>query len=120
MKRAAAFVATLLLAAGIQAASADAVNVTKLRLSRVVLFDAPNGAPVGEMLREQYVPGTWTVSGLPEAGFVQIRVDGKTFYVKNSAIDTDKRIASSAECGVKVAGKVEKIGATRALGEECK
>lgn len=115
--------AALALAAIFSAATAiaaDPVRVTKLRLSRVVQYDAPSGKPEGEVQKEQYVPGSWTVLGAPESGYVKISGDGRTFYVRTSAIDTDRRISSSAECGVKVAGTVERIGATRALGEDCK
>lgn len=100
--------------------SAETVHVTKLRLSKVVLFDAPNGNPLGEMARDQYAPQSWQVIDAPQAGFVKISADNKTFWVKSMAIDTDRRVASTAECSVKVGGNTQKIGATRALGEECK
>lgn len=113
--------ATLLLLVIEHAQAADAPRVTKLRLSEVTLFDAANGNPTGEKKsRDQYVPGSWQVVGGPEAGFVKINGEGKTFWVKSLAIDTDQRVAITAECNVKIGGSSEKIGATRALGEECK
>lgn len=115
-----AVIATLLLSSASAAFAADVAKVTKLRLSKVVMFDGPNGAPIGEIQKDQYVAGSWQVAGEPQAGYIKVNGDGKSFWVKAMAIDTDKRVATSAECGVKVVGSAEKIGATRALGEECK
>ena len=110
----------LSLALVISATAAETVHVTKLRLSRVVMYDAPNGTAIGDVEKEQYVAGSWTVAGEPQAGFIKVNGNGKTFWVKNLAIDTDKKVTTSSECGVKIGGNVEKIGATRALGEGCK
>lgn len=115
-----AVIAALLLSLANLAAAADPAKVTKLRLSKVVMFDGPNGTPVGEIQKDQYVAGSWLVAGEPQAGYVKLTGEGKTFWVKSMAIDTDKRVATQAECGVKVVGSSERIGATRALGEECK
>lgn len=120
MKSRLLFVLGSLLCLSLPAAAEAPVVVNKLRLPRVVMFDAPRGTPIGEIQKTDYVAGAWTVAGQPDEGFIRLSGNGKIFYVKTGAIDTDKRIASSAECGVKIAGKVEKIGATRALGEECK
>ncbi len=119
MRHFAMLILTAFLSSGLYAASEAPPVVTKLRLQRVFKFDMPRGTPVGEMLKTDYVPNSWTVVGVPEAGFILVKEKDTTFYVKSTAIDTDRRIASSAECGVKVGGRVEKIGATRALGEEC-
>ncbi len=115
-----AVIATLLLSFAHLAAAADPVKVTKLRLGKVTMFDGPSGTPLGEIRKDQYVAGSWQVAGEPQAGYIKINGDDKSFWVKSMAIDTDKRVATSAECGVKVVGSAENIGATRALGEECK
>lgn len=115
-----AVVATLLFSFSLLASAADAVKVTKLRLGKVVMFDGPNGTPIGDIQKDQYVAGSWLVASEPQAGYIKVTGDGKSFWVKSMAIDTDKRVATSAECGVKVVGSSERIGATRALGEECK
>lgn len=101
--------------------AADPVLVTKLRPPKVVMFDAPeNGSPVGEVGRDQYVAGAWTVAGEAKNGYLPIKADGKSFWVKTFAVDTDRKVAASAECGVVLASAERKIGATRALGEECR
>lgn len=110
----------LITAIAAPAHASEPVKVTKLRSAKVMIFDAPEGTQIGEALREQYTPGTWTVRSEPQRGYVQIAGNGTTFWVKNFAIDTDRRISSSAECGVKLAGSERKMGATRGLGEECK
>lgn len=120
MKKFATALAAALLASILPATAAETVLVTKLRTAKVVLFDAPEGRQVGEIPRDQFVPGTWEVKGEPQRGYVQVAGNGSTFWVKNFAIDTDRRIASTAECGVKLAGSERKMGATRGLGEECK
>lgn len=121
MQKLARLLAVALIAAGTCLAYAgEAVKVTKLRTAKVALFDAPEGSQVGEILREQFTPGSWTVLSEPQRGYVQVAGNGATFWVKNFAIDTDRRIASSAECGVKLAGSERRMGATRGLGEECK
>lgn len=121
MRKIARFIAlTLIAAVAAPAHAAEPVKVTKLRAAKVVLFDAPEGGQIGEMQRDQFTPGAWTVLGEPQRGYVQVAGNGATFWVKNFTIDTDRRVASSAECGIKLAGSERKMGATRGLGEECK
>lgn len=112
--------AAILVTQSLLVGAAEAVHVTKLRTAKVVLFDAPEGNQIGEVLRDQFTPGSWTVKGDPQRGYVQVVGNGATFWVKNFAIDTNRRIASTAECGVQLAGSERKMGATRGLGEECK
>lgn len=106
--------------ASLNAIAADQIRVTKLRTGTVTRFDAPRGAVLDTVERDKYVAGSWALVGEPQAGWVEVSGDGRNFWVKNSAIDTDRRIASSADCGARIAGLGDKIAATRALGEECK
>lgn len=101
-------------------AQADTVYVTKLRTAKVALFDRAEGEKTGEIPREEFVPRSWKLKGEPQRGFVEV-VDarGATFWVKNFVIETDRRVSSTAECGVKLAGSERKMGATRGLGEDC-
>ncbi len=100
---------------------ADTVYVTKLRTAKVAVFDRAEGEKTGDVERDAFVPGSWKLKGEPQRGFVEIvDAQGHTFWVKNFAIETDRRISSTAECGVKLAGAERKMGATRGLGEDCK
>lgn len=99
--------------------AAEPVLVTKLRLASVAQYDAPHGTVSGTVTREQYTPGAWSLAGEPQAGWIRIEAGGNHFWVKNTAIDTNRRVASSADCGAKVGGASGQVAATRALGEEC-
>ncbi len=94
-------------------------NVIKLRGAKVALFDKPNGAKVGEVTKDQF-KGLWRVTGGPKEGHLQVQVDGKQVWVKTFAVETDRPVTASAECGATVAIAEPQSAATRGLGEECK
>lgn len=100
-------------------AGAEETKVTRLRTEKVALFDKPGGTKVREQVRDGFVPGSWAVAGEPQSGYLQVRTPEGNAWVKTFTIDTDRRIAVSAECGVVMGNGRTKVAATRALGEEC-
>jgi hypothetical protein len=97
----------------------DAVQVVSLRTGRVALYDKPNGAKAGEVFCDQF-KGPWLVLTTSPEGFLQVDVGGKTYWVRPYAVETNRPIRASADCGGVVAAREPKAGATRGVGEECK
>lgn len=93
-------------------------NVTELRAGKVTLFKSPHGEPTREVTRESFQP-PWPVTGAAREGFLPIRVQGETLWVKTHLVKTDKPVESQGECNVVVASKQPKTAATRGLGKGC-
>ena len=107
------------LAPSTSARAEDAVQVTKLRTPKVALYDKPNGAKVLEATGDSF-KGPWPVLGSSPEGFLQVDVAGKHYWVRAYAVETNRPIRTSADCGAVVASRQPKAGATRGIGEECK
>ena len=97
----------------------DTVQVVSLRTDRVALYDKPTGAKAGEVSRDQF-KGPWLVLTTSPEGFLQVDVGGKTYWVRPYAVETNRPVRASADCGGVVAAREPKAGATRGVGEECK
>lgn len=112
----------LLLAAASTAWAQDTVKVLKLRTDRVTLYDCANGARKSEFARKDF-QGSWPVvtSATPApSGLLRVQVGAEQYCVRAYAVETDRPIAASAECGAVVAAAQPKSAATRGLGGECK
>ena len=107
-------------AVAVDAWSAETILLTKLRVAKIDLLDGPEGNKLGELTKEQFVAGSWIVTGGTQKGFLPVRSEGKSYWVKTFSVATDKPVAASAECGVMLAANEKKIGGIRSLGEECK
>lgn len=114
---------TLCLAAADPAASAEpAVKVTRLRTEKVALYDCAEGSKKRDFSRSDF-KDPWPVlagSPAPPAGLLRVEVAGQPYCVRTYAVETDRPIAASSECGAVVASGQQKSAATRGLGEECK
>lgn len=97
----------------------DAVQVVNLRTERVMLYDKPNGGKAGEITRDKF-KGPWRVLATSPEGFLQVEIDGKTYWIRPYAVETNRPVRASADCGGVVAAREPKAGATRGIGEECK
>ena len=107
--------------AGKAPASAPA-RVVSLRVEKVALYDKPNGAKVGEYLRGQF-KDPWPVLQSDAKGFLQVRVDGTTYWVRGYAVQTDVPFTIDADCGAVVSSRASNqhnVAATRGIGDECK
>ena len=102
-----------------QARADDGVQVVSLRSEKVPLYDKPNGAKTGEVTKDTF-KGPWRVLASSPEGFLQVEVEGKTYWVRPYAVETNKPIRAPADCGGVVALREPKSGATRGIGEECK
>jgi len=115
-----AVVAVGLLAVVGTATAQDAWKVTKLRTEKVALYDCKDGNKKSEYARKDF-RDPWPVLGLPTAGgLLPVRVDGQSYCVRPYAVETNKPVAASSECGAVVAAGQAKSAATRGMGEECK
>jgi hypothetical protein len=110
----------VLLAAAVTAAAQGASQVTKLRTSKVTLFDCADGSKKKEVSQSDF-KAPWPVTSKPtEAGLLPVKVDGVDYCVRLYAVETDKAITTTSECGALVAANQPRSGATRGVGEECK
>jgi hypothetical protein len=97
------------------------VKVMKLRIDKVGLYDCKDGTKKLEYARKDF-RAPWKVvpksSVSPPPGFIQVEVDGQLYCVKAYAVETDKPIATSAECAPGTVSS-PRTGASRGLGEVC-
>jgi len=111
--------AVLLIAVG-SAAAQEAWKVTKLRTEKVALYDCASGSKKSDYARKDFTD-PWPVLGAPTpGGLLPVRVGGKQYCVRPYAVETNKPVAASSECGAMVAAGQPKSAATRGLGDECK
>lgn len=101
------------------AAAATPARVVKLRVDNVALYDAPNGKKVLDYPRGKFTP-PWPVVGHSDKGFLQVKVDGVTYWVRAYAVETDVPFRIGADCDAVVASREPRAGVTRGIGEECK
>lgn len=117
--RPSAMVVFLLLATVATAASQDASRVTKLRMPKVALYSCADGTKVKDISQSEF-HGSWPVTGKPtEAGLLPVKVEGNDYCVRMYAVETDRVITTSSDCGAVVASNQPKSGATRGVGENC-
>jgi hypothetical protein len=105
-----------------KAPSGTPARVVKLRVDNVALYDSPNGAKVRDYPRAQFKP-PWPVVGRSEKGFLQVQVDGATYWVRGYAVETDAAFGINADCGAVAstrASNQHNVAATRGIGDECK
>ena len=114
-----AVLSVVLVLAASEAVADDPIKVTRLRTSKVSLYDKPNGTKALEFSRDQF-KGPWLVTQTSAEGFLQVDVEGKMYWVRPYAVETDKPVRANAECGAVIASREPKAAATRGLGEECK
>ena len=102
--------------------AAKATKVTKLRTEKVTLYDCKTGTRETDFFRNDFrdpwpiVPGSTAMQG----GLLPVKVGDKQLCVRAYAVETDKPISASSECGAVVAMQEPKSAATRGLGGECK
>jgi hypothetical protein len=94
-------------------------RVVKLRIDNVALCDKPNGKDCRPYARGQF-KDPWPVVGRSDEGFLQVQVEGATYWVRGYAVETDTPFRVGADCDAVVASRQPKVGATRGIGEECK
>lgn len=97
-------------------------RVVKLRVDNVALYDNPNGAKVRDYPRAQF-KDPWPVLKGDAKGFLQVRVDGATYWVRGYAVQTDVPFTIDADCGAVVSSRSSNqhnVAATRGIGDECK
>jgi hypothetical protein len=111
-------IASFMLVAATSTGAQEAVQVTKLRTPKVALYDKPNGAKVLDYGGDKF-KGPWPVLGSSPEGFLHVEVEGKRYWVRAYAVETNRPIRTSADCGAVVASRQPKAGATRGIGEEC-
>lgn len=110
----------LLVAVGTAVAAQDEWKVTKLRTEKVTLYDCKEGNKKSEYARKDF-RDPWPVLGPATAGgLLPVRVGGRQYCVRPYAVETNKPVAASSECGAVVAAGQVKSAATRGMGEECK
>jgi hypothetical protein len=117
-----ATVAAALLAAGGAAWAQEPSRVLRLRTEKVTLHDCADTARKTEFARKSF-QGSWPVvsgSPAPPPGFLRVKVGDEERCVRAYAVETDRPIAASAECGAVVGSLQPRNAATRGLGEECK
>jgi len=94
-------------------------KVVKLRVDNVTLYDQPNGKQVDKYPRGRFTQ-PWPVVGRSDKGFLQVQIDGATYWVRGYAVETDTPFRIGADCDAVVASRQPKAGVTRGIGEECK
>jgi len=111
--------ALLLMLSGSSGVAQDKPAVVELRTPTVALYDQPNGMEVKRYSREEFKgKPQWKVIDGPKEGHLKVEVDGTPYWVRLSAVVTNKRTVADAECGVVV---TEPRAATvRGLGEGCR
>jgi hypothetical protein len=85
----------------------------------VALLNCADGTRKGEFARDRFSE-PWPVLSTAAGGLLEVRVEGEPYCVRAYAVETNRVISASAECGAVVAAKQPKSAATRGLGEECK
>lgn len=107
----------LLLLCGQVAAQQAATKVIKLHTERVTLYDEKGNK--SDFLRENFKQ-PWEIKGESKNGLLPVIVEGKQYWVRPFAVETDKRIEANEDCGAVVAAREPKAGVTRGLGgEDC-
>ena len=113
--------AALLVAVATAAAPAeDAWKVTRLRTEKVTLYDCKDPTKKTEFARKDFQDPWPVISGPSAGGLLQVRVGGQPYCVRAYAVETNKPVSASSECGAVVAAGQPKSAATRGMGEECK
>ena len=115
-----AVIVLLLLAAVAPAAAQEVWQVTKLRTSKVTLYDCADGSKKKDVAQKEFQAPWPVTSGPTEAGLLVVKVDGADYCVRAYAVETNKTIAAKSDCGALVAVNQPKSGATRGVGEDCK
>ncbi len=121
-------VAVLVLTTTAAWAADDGLKVTKLRTKSVGLYkcdkvDAPQPAETytQDQFKQKFTDG-WPVNTTqpPPTGFLAVRVIDTMYCVKAYAVETNRRISTTAaECNARVGTAEPKSGASRGIGEEC-
>ncbi len=102
--------------------AAKATKVTKLRTEKVTLYDCKTGTRQTDFLRKDF-RDPWPVVAGPtdmQGSLLPVRVGDKELCVRAYAVETDKPILASCECGAEVTMQEPKSAAPRGLGGECK
>jgi hypothetical protein len=122
LRGSAAVLAALVLAAPAAARAQDGMKVLRLRTEKVPLYDCADSARRKTEFARKDFQGSWPVvsGGTTPSGFLRVQVGGEQYCVRAYAVETDKPIAASSECGAVVAAAQQKSAATRGLGAECK
>ena len=124
LRGSAAVLAALVLAAPAAAWAQDGVKVLRLRTEKVPLYDCADSAKRKLEFARKDFQGSWPVvadgGAATPSGFLRVQVGAEQYCVRAYAVETDKPIAASSECGAVVASAQQKSAATRGLGSECK
>ena len=114
-----AVVGAILLVAVGTAAAQEAWKVTKLRTEKVALHDCADGRKKTEYARTDFHDPWPVLAGPTAGGLLPVRVGGKQYCVRPYAVETNKPVSASPECGAMVAAGQPKSAATRGMGEGC-
>jgi hypothetical protein len=114
----------LLLAAATPARADEArFNVTGLRTDRLALHECgPDKKKTDIEFTKTTFSGPWPATADPTSPlYLRVQVKGHEYCVKSFAVSTDKAVAvtKDAECKAMIAGRQQKTGATRGVGEGC-
>jgi len=114
-------VVAMLLGVVATAAAQDAVQVTKLRTPKVVLFDCADGSKKADFAQKDFQAPWPVLAGPSDAGLLTVKVGAEQYCVRAYAVETNKPVAASSDCGALVAANQPKAGATRGVGGvDCK
>ena len=114
-------VAAVLLGLVAAAAAQDAWHVTRLRTANVTLFDCKDGSKKTEYAQKDFQAPWPILAGPSEAGLLTVKVGADQYCVRAYAVETNKPVAASSDCGALVAANQPKAGATRGVGgADCK
>lgn len=117
-----ALIVFVLLATAAYAAEQRPTQVTKLRTSKVALYDCKDSSNKVKEISQKEFSGSWPIDPTKEveAGLLPVTVDGKSYCVRVYSVETDKAITATSECGALVAANQPKSAATRGVGDDCK
>lgn len=102
-------------------AAAQDVQVTKLRTAKVALLDCKDGAKKMDYAQKDFQAPWPVLAGPSEAGLLTVKVGNEQYCVRAYAVETNKPVAASSDCGALVAANQPKAGATRGVGgADCK
>ena len=120
-----AIVVLLLLAGAGTAWAQETFNVKGLRTEKVTLYDCnpekEKRKPQKEVAKKDF-RGSWPAARDPSSPlYLKVQVDKSEYCVRAFAVETDKPVViqKDKECGAMVAGRQQKTGATRGVGEAC-
>ena len=103
------------------AAAEEAVQVTKLRTPKVTLFDCKDGSKKADYAQKDFQAPWPVLAGPSDAGLLTVKVGAEQYCVRAYAVETNKPVAASSDCGALVAANQPKSGATRGVGGvDCK